>query len=105
MIFLPPSNLNSSIDKIVNPYSFSLFKWEVRALSYELEKLVFGTDDAADKSSVVLDYFSLVQQTENLEWQIMTVKDDTGTDLLSLGVKLDELGSRGMIYRVKQRGY
>ncbi len=93
VIFFPSLNLDSSINKIVSPYRFSIYGWELQALSYELEEFVFGGEEVtADESPLVLEYFSLVQRIRELEWQIVAVEDGTGTDeLASLEVELDVL--------------
>ncbi len=93
VIIFPATSLNSSINKIVSPYSFSIFSWELQALSYELEEFVFGGEEvAADESPVVLEYFSLTQQIEDLKRQIVAVKDSSEPgDLALLEAELDSL--------------
>ena len=89
----PSSGFEASLNEIVKPYRFDLFSWELQALSYELEDLVFGGGEvAADESPVVIDYFSVTEQFRALERQIEAVTDDiVPGDLALLKDELDAL--------------
>ena len=89
----PSSGFEASLNEIVKPYRFDLFSWELQALSYELEDLVFGGGEvAADESPVVIDYFSVTEQFRALERQIEAVTDEiVPGGLASLKAELDEL--------------
>ena len=93
VIFFPTSSLNSSINKIVSPYSFSIFSWELQALSYELEEFVFGGDKVtADESYVVLEYFAVAEQFRAIEREIEAVRSGMiSGDLVLLEAELDAL--------------
>jgi len=68
------SAFDAKIGKIVAPYQFNLFNWEIEALSYQLDELLFGDSNiAAEDSQMVLEYFEIRQQASNLEWQIELV--------------------------------
>ena len=89
----PSSGFDASLNEIVKPYRFDLFSWELQALSYELEDLVFGGGEvAADESPVVIDYFSVTEQFRALERQIEAVTDEiVPGDLALLKDELDAL--------------
>ena len=89
----PSSGFEASLNEIVKPYRFDLFSWELQALSYELEDLVFGGGEvAADESPVVIDYFSVTEQFRALERQIEAVTDEiVPGDLALLKDELDAL--------------
>ena len=89
----PSSGFDASLNEIVRPYRFDLFSWELQALSYELEDLVFGGGEvAADESPVVIDYFSVTEQFRALERQIEAVTDEiVPGDLALLKDELDAL--------------
>jgi len=77
------SSFNSKLDQIIKSYRFSIAGWEIEALSYELEDFIFGgSNETADDSPVVLDYFTISQQINSLEWQLETSGD---------GFKLEEM--------------
>jgi len=62
----PSDSFDSKLDKIIEPYSFSILGWEIEALSYELEDFLFGGgDETADDSPIVLEYFSISRQKAN----------------------------------------
>ncbi len=89
----PSDSFDSKLDKIIKPYSFSIFGWEIEALSYELEDFIFGGgDEIADDSPIVLEYFSLNRQIRDLEWQIEINGDKNGqSELAALKEQLEGL--------------
>ena len=89
----PSSGFDARLNEIVRPYRFDLFSWELQALSYELEDLVFGGGEvAADESPVVIDYFSVTEQFRALEREIEAVRDEiVPGDLALLKDELDAL--------------
>jgi hypothetical protein len=81
----PSNNFDSRLNEIIKPYRFSIVRWEIEAISYELEDFVFGVDDeTADDSPLVLEYFSLSQQISELEWQIEISGNSIEPDELKL---------------------
>ena len=89
----PSSGFNARLNEIVKPYRFDLFSWELQALSYELEDLVFGGGEVtADETAVVIDYFSVTEQFRALEREIEAVGDEiVPGDLALLKDELDAL--------------
>ena len=66
-----PDSFEGRLGKIIDPYRFSIARWEIEALSYELEEFLFGSEDVtADDSPLVLEYFALSQQIGDIEWQV-----------------------------------
>lgn len=89
----PSDSFDSKLDEIIKPYNFSIFGWEIEALSYELEDFLFGGgDEIADDSTIVLEYFSLSRQIRDLEWQIEINGDNNGqSELAALKEQLEGL--------------
>ncbi len=81
------SEFDKNLNDIVSPYRFNLVKWELGAFSHETRQW-FGGEDIESPTDTVLEYFSIVGQIRNLEWQIAT--DETG-DTTELEADLDEL--------------
>jgi len=75
------------LNDIVKPYRFNFLKWEVRAFAYETRQWL-GGEDLESPTETVLEYFSLIEQMEALEWQIAS--DDTA-DIAVLEAELEEL--------------
>jgi hypothetical protein len=74
MTGMTASVLDPRLNEIVAPYRFSITDWEIEALSYELEEMLFGGSDvSAEDSLMVLEYFTLRQQISDLEWRIELV--------------------------------
>jgi len=66
-----PGSFESHLNDIIGSYRFSIARWEIEALSYEIEDFIFGGEDVtADDSPLVLEYFSLSQQIGDIEWQM-----------------------------------
>ncbi|MDD4873731.1 MAG: hypothetical protein PHE15_01985 [Dehalococcoidales bacterium] len=94
------SNFTTSLNEIVKPYRFSLIKWELNALSYEIEDFILDNDKyTANDSPVVIEYFAFTNTIRGLEYHISLVKDGIETgDLISLQNQLEELkGQRDSI--------
>ena len=67
--------LGEGISKLTGPHAFSLVRWELRALSQEIDALVRRSEvpDSAD-SAVVVAYFELVARENSLRWQIDNIQ-------------------------------
>jgi hypothetical protein len=66
-----PDSYEARLGKIIDPYRFSIARWEIGALSCELEDFLFGGEDVtAEDSPTVLEYFTLSQQIGDIEWQM-----------------------------------
>jgi len=75
------------LNDIVKPYRFNFVKWEVRAFAYETRQWL-GGEDLESPTETVLEYFSLVEQMEALDWKIAT---DNTADIAALKAELEEL--------------
>ena len=89
----PGQDFDRHLNEIVAPYRFSLFDWELQALSYELDDLFSGDDEGTvDDSAVVLDYFDIMAQMKNLELHIEAVAAGLETgEPASLELQLESL--------------
>jgi hypothetical protein len=67
----PAADCDSSLKSIVKQYQFSIANWELKALPEEL--FSGGGIEAEDEASVVVEYFSLVEQMKSLESEIAAV--------------------------------
>ena len=65
------ATFDSQLGNIVSPYRFSIFKWEIGALSQEIDEAFSDKDKApADQSQVVVDYFDIMSRI-NAEQQVI----------------------------------
>ena len=68
------AGFDAELNKIVEPYRFDLFDWELGALSGEVNEMFSGSEEvSADDSATVLQYFDLRVQIYALEGQITAV--------------------------------
>ena len=59
----PPSDFDSHLSLIVEPYHFSITKWESRVIFDEAKQWIFGErEKIEDEVYAVTQYFSFVQQ-------------------------------------------
>jgi uncharacterized protein YdcH (DUF465 family) len=86
----PAPDFDSSLKSIVKPYQFSIARWELKALP---EELFAGSGITADdEASVVVEYFSLVEQIKSLEAEIAAINAGYKTsDSASLEAELYRL--------------
>ncbi len=64
-------NFDYKINEILKSYKFSIAEWEIEAISNEIEDYLFGVGDfATDDSTIVVEYFSIIQQINDLTRQI-----------------------------------
>ena len=106
----PSQNFNSSLKTIVQPYNFSIFKWELKAIFEEVKQLITGNSTAGDNNiSEVVDYFSIGEQARSKKAAIDAVSSGSQEgDLALLEVELRELEAQrqaleGMVERVIRR--
>jgi len=92
----PARGFDSSLKSIVEPYRFSIARWESRAIPGRVNRLVFGGHEkVGDGASVVTEYFSLVEQAKALSSKIAQAnRGDQHGDLASLQAELDALKER-----------
>jgi hypothetical protein len=86
-------NFDSSLKSIVKPYQFSIARWEFKAVPESLNDLISDRGkDLKDQPSVVVDYFSLVEQISSLKSEIAAVNTGNKTgDAATLGAELNRL--------------
>ena len=69
----------------MKPYSFSIAKWESKAIPHEINRAIFGKHDKIDdKVHLVTEYFSLTERIKTLESEIETTtskRQDSPTSL------------------------
>jgi hypothetical protein len=88
-----PDNFNATMNRIINPYRFSIVEWEMKTLTYEFERIVFGSNNyTIDDSLIVVNYFQLLETISQLESQISYYRDIIDEqDLLDLQEQLEDL--------------
>jgi hypothetical protein len=63
------STFDSQLNAVVSPYRFSIFKWEVGAVSQEIDEVFSDRDEGAPgQSQAVVDYFAVMDKV-NAEQQ------------------------------------
>jgi hypothetical protein len=69
-------DFDRALNKIIDPYRFSIVQWEINTLTGELEQALFEHSSyTIDDSRVVVDFFKLVEEISGLEFQIFYYKD------------------------------
>ncbi len=64
-------NFDHELNEIIKPYKFSIAEWEIEAISYEIEDFLYGIGDVTNNDSyIVVEYFSIIQQINDLQHQI-----------------------------------
>jgi len=70
----PTTDFDSHLSSIVKPYSFSIVKWEVRAVSNEANKRIFSQDkNISEEVYTILGFFSSVERIDELNSQIEAI--------------------------------
>ena len=70
----PTIDFDSHLSSIVKPYSFSIVKWEVRAVSNESNKRIFSWDkNFSEEVYTILGFFSSVERIDELNSQIEAI--------------------------------
>ena len=70
----PTIDFDSHLSSIVKPYSFSIVKWEVRAVSNESNKRIFSRDkNFSEEVYTILGFFSSVERIDELNSQIEAI--------------------------------
>jgi hypothetical protein len=82
------STLDRQINPIIKPYIFDLGSWELSAVSHEIATRTATTGDGA----VVVEYFELGQQADDLEFKLEWVPEYA--DNSSLKTELDRISLR-----------
>jgi hypothetical protein len=89
----PTQDFNNRLKSIVEPYRFSIVKWEAKVIFDKANQLILGTNDKTDNEvHLVTDYFSLVERIEILKSEIGVINSGSGQgDLTLLEAELDRL--------------
>jgi hypothetical protein len=90
--YVPVDDFSRQLNSIVKPYRFDLGKWEVIALSQELDTLLEKPPPVSSHDTAIVEmYFSNLERIERLEAEIAAIHSGTGQgDITSLE---DELGT------------
>ncbi len=106
----PSRNFNSSLKAIVQPYNFSIVKWELKAIFEEVKQLIVDNRTAGDNSiSEVIGYFSIGEEARNKKAEIDAANSGSQkNDLALLETELRELEAQrqaleGTVERVIRR--
>ena len=89
----PTQDFDNRLKSIVEPYRFSIVKWEAKVIFDEANQLILGTNDKTDDEvHLVTDYFSLVERIDILKSEIGVINSGSGQgDLTSLEAELNRL--------------
>ncbi|MEE8204429.1 MAG: hypothetical protein V3T68_00070, partial [Dehalococcoidales bacterium] len=88
----PPQSFDGRLGQIIKPYRFDLASWQLQALSYELDDWLFSRQETPGDASVVVEYFSILEQARALETEVEAVRAGAlPGDLASLEGRLDRL--------------
>jgi transposase-like protein len=68
--------LENQINRIVEPFHFSILGWQIEALSSQFDDYIFGKGgDGSEKTEIVKEYFENQGQIASLEQKLLMVKD------------------------------
>ena len=99
----PAKSLDAGLGSIVQPYRFDLIRWELQALSYELEQWIFGSgEETGDEVDVVIEYYATVVQMKVLGAEIEALKNGNGQGTLaSFEAELDLLQEKNKVLEIR----
>jgi hypothetical protein len=88
-----PDDFNRTLNGIINPYRFSIAEWELKTLTSELEGVIFsGREYTVEDSLIVVNYFKLLEDISQLDFQISYYRDTIEKqDLSALQKQLKDL--------------
>ena len=89
----PTQDFDNCLKSIVEPYRFSIVKWEAKVIFDEANQWIFASNEKIDDEvHLVADYFSLVERIENLKSEIEAINSGNRQgDLTSLEAELNRL--------------
>jgi len=74
-------DFDARLSSIVKPYSFSIIKWESRAIPEEANQWILGRDEEIeDEIRIVTEYFSSVEKIKILRSELEAVNAGNGQD-------------------------
>ena len=91
--YVPVDEFSRQLNSIVRPYRFDIGKWEVVALSQELDTLFSQERPVSSRDTAVVEvYFSNLERIKKLESEIAAVHSDREqVDIISIENELDTL--------------
>ena len=94
----PTRDFDSCLKSIVEPYSFSIVKWERKIIPCEVHQLILSRyEKIDDKVHLVTDYFSIVERIEILSSEIEAINSGNRQgDLALLETELNRLQEQQM---------
>jgi len=92
----PGRGFDAQLNSIVQPYLFSIARWESRAIPHEVNQLLFSRPEKIDDEvQLVTEYFSATERIKTLHSEIEAAKAGNGErDLASLEAELNDLKER-----------
>ncbi len=84
-------DFDARLSSIVKPYSFSIIKWEARAIPEEANQWILGRDEEIeDEIHIVTEYFSSVEKIKILRSELEAINAGNGQgDAASLEAELN----------------
>jgi len=79
----PASDFNSQLSKITKPYQFSMFNWEVGAITGTIKQSISGPDVTVNDTQTVLDYFADIRNNR----QPSAVRTDETEKIIELQIR------------------
>jgi hypothetical protein len=91
----PAADFDYHLNSLVRPYLFNFVGWEFGAIAHEFTRQTPGRYQQDEEISLVIEYFSAVEQAESLHRQIeAATADDSQSDVSTLKAKLSSLDER-----------
>jgi len=89
----PTQDFDNCLKSIVEPYRFSIVKWEAKVVFDELNQWIFsGNEKIDDEVHLVADYFSLVERIKTIMLEIEAINSSNGQgNLTSLEAEFNRL--------------
>jgi len=103
---LPTRDFNYRLSSIVEPYGFSIVKWEFKTILDEIKQLIFSREGKVEgDSGVVTKYFSFVERIKTLKSEIEAIHSGNEQgDLALLEAELNILdGQKAALEDVVER--
>jgi predicted nucleic acid-binding Zn-ribbon protein len=89
----PARDFDNRLEAIVEPYRFSIVKWEAEVIFDEADQWILtGNEKIGDEAPLVIQYFSLIERIEILKSEIEAINSGRGQgDMTSLEAELSRL--------------
>lgn len=95
---VPTQDFDNRLKSIVEPYRFSIVRWESKVIFDEANQWIFGRNEKIDgEVHVVIQYFSFVQRMKTLQSEIEAINSGNGHgESASLEAELNRLQEQKM---------